>query len=235
MNFKKLIYKSFYKLIYSLDKGNKIPIGNSLPHDLQRLSNSRIDKIFDIGAHHGETAIEFAQFYKNSTIYSFEPVKQSFDLLEKNSKPYSNIKPFHLGIGSESEQREIHINEKYSTINSFLEQTNTSLNNTSEITNVMSLDDFVNENNISEIDILKIDTEGWELNVLEGAKNFLKAKSAQFVVCEVALEDNKNQTPFIDVFNTLTPMGYRFCCIYDVVVKNIKSNRAYGNALFVRK
>lgn len=54
--------------------------------------------IFDIGSNIGNFSISFADIYKNSNIFSFEPVKVTYDILEKNTNEYSNIYTFNFGL-----------------------------------------------------------------------------------------------------------------------------------------
>ena len=49
-----------------------------------------------MGAHHGESAKKYGLLFKNSEIYSFEPYKKSFDII--NNLNLNNLKLFNIGF-----------------------------------------------------------------------------------------------------------------------------------------
>ena len=58
--------------------------------------------ILDIGGNIGITSIFLAKVFPNASIYTFEPLKENFELLEKNIQNYPNIKAFNVGLGSKN-------------------------------------------------------------------------------------------------------------------------------------
>ena len=70
-----------------------------------------------------------------------------------------------------------------------------------------TLDNFCYEKNINNIDVLKIDTEGNELNVLKGAKKLLEKSNINIIYTEISqtkksfLEKEKNVIDFLDTYN----------------------------------
>lgn len=66
-------------------------------YKLQKLyPNPKI--IFDIGAHSGGYTKSLAEIYTDSTIYAFEPIKETFDVLTKNTEHLDNVKCFNFGL-----------------------------------------------------------------------------------------------------------------------------------------
>ena len=57
--------------------------------------------IFDIGGNIGITSIYLASIFPSSKIYTFEPLKENFEILKKNTSQYTNIRVFNFGLGSE--------------------------------------------------------------------------------------------------------------------------------------
>ena len=156
--------------------------------------------IFDIGAHKGET---IDLFYKNlnvNKIYSFEPNNNLFKILiEKKKYKKDKIKIFNLGFGNKTEVKELNIfkDTSSSTINFINENTNYFkrkkefmsffFNNTNFLVNkqkvqIKNLSEFIFDHSIDKIDILKIDTEGYEYKILKGLRNddFKKIKFLYF-------------------------------------------------------
>lgn len=65
--------------------------------------NDKKDIFFDLGANVGCFSMEFAKAYPNSTIYAFEPVHETFEILKENTKNFDNIKIFEFGFIDEDQ------------------------------------------------------------------------------------------------------------------------------------
>ena len=136
------------------------------------VNNLKPKIIIDVGANIGAASYFFAKEYPNSQIYSFEPTTINFILLQKNLKHFSNVKIFQKGVYEENKKQKIYINTKNPGTNSIYEKWRKF--DDYEYVNFINLKTFLKENNIKHIDILKIDTEGCEINILQSIKNFLK-------------------------------------------------------------
>ena len=154
--------------------------------------------IFDVGAHYGESIKLFNKELKIRKIYSFEASSKNYEILQKNILKYDSkkVETFNYGIGKEISQSYINqtLESSSSTINKFNEESNY-FKKKLKILNIKSknsfyyqlpiiiktLDDFIEKKQIEYIDLLKIDTEGYELNVLKGlSKNNSKIKLIYF-------------------------------------------------------
>ena len=194
--------------------------------------------IFDIGAHKGET---IDLFYKNlnvNKIYSFEPNNNLFKILiEKKKYKKDKIKIFNLGFGNKTEVKELNIfkDTSSSTINFINENTNYFkrkkkfmsffFNNTNFLVNkqkvqIKNLSEFIFDHSIDKIDILKIDTEGYEYKILKGLRNddFKKIKFLYF-------EHH---------YDLMINKGYKFSDIDKLLTTN-KFNRKYKLRMKFRK
>ncbi|MFY0607744.1 MAG: FkbM family methyltransferase [Cyclobacteriaceae bacterium] len=131
---------------------------------------------FDVGANVGEYSILLNQHFTNATILAFEPVKNTYDLLSQNTSHTKSIQAHHLGFGDQNHQAEIYS----SSTNSHSSMVGRAHTTTEEIhteeIELMRLSDFVLQHKIDRIDFLKIDVEGYEINVLRGAKELLQSK-----------------------------------------------------------
>jgi len=159
-----------------------------------KLFNNKFSKpivIFDVGAHYGETIKLFVKKLNVKKIYSFEASPKNFKILKTNvlKKKSENILIFNFGLGDK-------IGESY--INQTKETSSSTINNLNinskyfkkklKILNIkdkdsfhhqipiklVTLDHFIEKNSISNIDLLKIDTEGYEFNVLKGLSKYNK-------------------------------------------------------------
>jgi FkbM family methyltransferase len=123
--------------------------------------------VIDVGASFGTFPRIVKYFNPNTTIYCFEMTKLSYDILLKNT---AKLKRVFISNNAVGKSKGI---IKYYTDEDFPE--GSSINNskaTEKITQI-TLDSFITENKIKNISLLKIDTEGYEINVLKGAKKTL--------------------------------------------------------------
>jgi hypothetical protein len=100
---------------------------------------------------------------------------------------------------------------------------------------VETIDDFIKINGINEIDLLKIDTEGYEINVLNGAKNTLLNNQIKLIFLEVGLDNefNKRHQNMIDIQMYLTSKNFVFVGYYNVAHSLMPTKYHFANALYV--
>lgn len=148
--------------------------------------------ILDGGANVGFVSFQFFKKFKHSKIYSFEPNPSVFQKLETNLKKEANfIFPFNLGISDKKGELEFYKNSNTGT-SSFLEpndfhSSHLARKYTKINVPVISIGEFCSENNITSIDILKLDIEGFELKALQGCEKMLITEKIDFVFAEVNL------------------------------------------------
>ena len=165
---------------------------------LKRRNIDNFDVFLDIGAHKGESINLFASNFDINKIYSFEPNPISFEILRKNIKKINNkfsktkiilenfalgsenrkILMKHISESSSSTIRNLNTNSKYFKKKFFFLK---NLNNQSifeeiEVKQIL-LSEYVKKQKIKKITFIKIDTEGYELEVLKGAKDILDKTS----------------------------------------------------------
>ena len=121
------------------------------------------DIVFDVGAHIGAFSV-FASKLAGK-VYSFEPVAESFKILEENVALNSskNVFPLQSAISSETGFKDLYLCDENPGANSFYIKDRSSKK--AKVSTV-SLSDFVKSNNILAIDFMKMDCEGAEYNIL---------------------------------------------------------------------
>lgn len=132
--------------------------------------------VVDVGAHVGLYAIISTSMVSTTgKVYTFEPVPWLAQRLEDNARLNSmtNIKAFNMAVGAKSGKSNLYLSKCGGDEWSSLYQWRLSGNRYIEIP-VITLDEFIANNNIKRIDLLKVDTEGSELDVLLGAQGALK-------------------------------------------------------------
>ena len=145
------------------------------------LNTQKPISLIDVGSHKGEYISSIKKNFHIDKIYGFEPNDEIFNNLKKNFSS-NKIQLYNYGISNEkgevflnkniesssSSINELNINSKYYKKKFFL------LNflklkdvTTKSKIQVMRLDEFMNKNNIKKLDLLKIDTEGFEYNAIK--------------------------------------------------------------------
>jgi hypothetical protein len=120
--------------------------------------------------------------------------------------------------------------------NSLRNELSNSSSSAGELVTITTLGSFCAEQNISHIDFLKTDTEGFDLEVLKGAEAMLRSHRIQFILSEATLRpDDSYHTSFFRVTEYLSRFGYYFVDLYDhafVSSSPTPSPLDYCNVLF---
>ncbi len=202
-------FQYIFKTGYSCDA---IPLMLSLD---EKIKKSRIG--FDIGANIGITSIWMA---KNSGIvYSFEPEPNNIQRFKQNLSInfINNVNIINKAVSDIDGQAELFLYESYGHhsladkhVSNVLEKIN--------VETVM-LDTFCKDHNILEIDVLKVDVEGYELNVLNGCKELLLSGKIHLIIFEHSpILFRKQQRELEQVIKYLMGMNYEIYRLDNTVV-----------------
>ena len=192
--------------------------------------------LFDIGANVGQTSAKFISKFIEPRIYCFEPVKNTFALLTQNLKNYPSIKLYQLAMGEKPGKVEIYHKEntQLNTLVSALNEPAKNNGSTSEVIEITTVDEFVKINGLTKIHLLKSDTEGFEKQVIEGAKNMLSSKRIDMLYIEVGFNTEDIQHNYwLDIVNVLKGYQYYFAGLFEVNYDG-KISICYANALFLK-
>ncbi len=142
------------------------------------LNLSKDNTIFiDIGAHFGFYTLLIGSKRKNNKIVAFEPVPENFDILKKNIElnDIKNVDVYNLAVSNKCETTKFNVAE-HSCSSGFYHHPLSETVKTIDV-EALTIDDFLRGSDISHDlpVIIKIDTEGHDLIVLEGMKETLKS------------------------------------------------------------
>lgn len=192
--------------------------------------------VFDVGANKGQSYKDFRLALPNARIFCFEPAPETFKSLEEtvNNDPLATTHCFALA----AQPATFAFTTGLDSGNRIVEKDVSNLQNTIEVEAIRG-DDFCRQNQIERVDFLKIDTEGYDLDVLVGFSELLREKRilAVQVECGTSL-DNRFHVHLERFIHFLHPYNYRLHSIVDPVRKIHKTRQKlqgiwYCNAVFV--
>lgn len=238
---KKLIKKIIYKLGFDLKRHNSHQKKINL-NDLLKDYVFSNPIIIDVGGNKGQSIEKYLQIFDEPIIHTFEPIKSEYEYMCNKFKNNKNIFLNNFALGDKTEEKEFNVTAK--TGNSSFNKINPGTDwlklrskqfNTSEegyVTsvqkvNVIKLDDYCEDNNISIIDLVKIDTQGYEDKVLEGSLNLIKQNKIKAIVTEIMFDNvYEKYFSFSDIEKFLIPYNFRMVGI------NMSNNDLFSSLVF---
>ena len=192
--------------------------------------DARFDVLIDVGAHKGETISNFLKNFKIKNIYSFEASKSTCQVLEsnidriRNVYKESNIEVFNFGVGNSVEskifyelpdsnsstfnlidQKSSYFKRKNKILSFFFKK---KINIKENYVSQIKLSQFIKNKELIKIDILKIDTEGYELEVIKGLEE--KIKIVNFIYFEHHYDNMlKKNYKFSEIHNFLLDNDFK--------------------------
>jgi len=236
---KKIIAGILRKCGYQISKTHtleyKISVG-----EYKWLQDYGIKTVIDVGANIGQFALMIHKIINDAAIYSFEPISECYKELVNKEDQINKLKCFNLALGKETREGVINRNE-FLPSSSILDMESlhkeafpyTAKTNQEKI-NITSLDKIHNEIDWIQKILLKIDVQGYELEVLEGAKNSLN--SVDLIIVETTfLKLYNNQPLFEDVYNFLYSRSFRYRGNFDQIINPNTGRILQADAIFVKE
>ncbi|WP_427160056.1 FkbM family methyltransferase [Aliinostoc sp. HNIBRCY26] len=211
-----------------------LPWGLNIYKDIKRLvPHWSPQVIFDVGANMGQTAVAFHDVWPNAQIFSFEPVQNTFNVLEKSVDKLPNVKAVPLALGSASGEATIKIFSN-SRLASLDHEVSVRPAIKYEQIKISTVDEFCDLHSIDRVCFLKIDTEGHDLEVLKGSISYLKNSKIDFVLAEFSTTSMPGKVTITDIDELLRKYDMTCVGIYDQAFWK-DANIYFGNVLFVRE
>lgn len=223
------------------------PLGIHPYKDIAKFIREDENKItvFDVGANEGQSVIQMQENFNPTKIHCFEPNETAFFKLKRNNDKNKIVVTNNFGLGKANETKDFFENE-LSDMSSFLELGEKGWGRTGapKRVTIETIDNYCSKNQIGFIDLLKIDTQGFELEVMKGAANALKNNKIHLVLMEVTFAKiYDGLPPFDQLYKLLTESGFRLVTFYgqhyhdgliswtDVLFINEKINESQKNNL----
>jgi FkbM family methyltransferase len=219
-----------------------LPFGVDYQNDIQRLadiSHHPVNVFFDVGANIGQTSLCALKNFPDATIYAFEPHEATFAALCSNIGT-PRVHAFNLALSDRRGEAEFFDYGALATSNSLVgdAQYAARIKHQVSVTTVEcdTLDSLCQGLNIERIDVLKVDTEGHDLAVLQGAERMLSERRIRFVYVEFNTLGPKSGTTggaLLPISSMLEPLGFRFVASYAEYMITTGDLFVTSNALFV--
>ena len=190
-----------------------LPHGTDLMSDLKKVGLwPKNPLIFDVGAHLGQTALALVKASPSAEIHCFEPASLNYGKLSQALAGYPSIHLWKMALADLPGQLRLYL-KNHSTTHSLV---NAKGSTDSEVVRVDTLDAFCECQGIGKIHFCKIDTEGADLAVLQGASAMIQRRQIDFIQVETSTrEDVDVFSPFQKVNDYLTGAGYELFGFYE--------------------
>lgn len=232
----KIFFRKIISKLYTLSR---------VYNDLQRLKYFidlyKINLVFDIGANTGQFAKSIRRYDYKDQIISIEPLQREFKILNIHFREDKKFKSYNYALGCENKKTNINVAEN--SVSSSLYEPNLQHYNVDkrsqtldkEKIELIKLDDLIK---LKKIDIfkntmLKIDTQGSEMNILLGANNFLK--SVKIILLELSFKDLYNiNNSYIDILDFLDKKNFKLIDFF-YGVRDKKNNKLIQADILLEK
>ena len=231
---KKLINILGYNISRINNKYENIDLDTLLPEKI----NNPNPVVFDVGANKGQSVEKFKKIFNDPIIHSFEPNKDVYDIMYTKFKDDDKVFCNNFALGNKIEDKHFNITEKtgkssfynLNTSEDWIKNRNnryTTYVTSKQKVKVFTIDDYCKDKGINEIDLLKMDTQGYEDKILEGSINYLKNDKIKFVIAEIIFNDYYDEYfLFSNIEKHLVPNNFR------LVGMEINNNNIFQGAVF---
>ncbi|MFI5459577.1 MAG: FkbM family methyltransferase [Isosphaerales bacterium] len=192
--------------------------GNFQSHvsDSRYFSIPRDAVIFDVGANIGSMCLNFAKRAPEGLVYAFEPTEYAYNKLLRNLSLNpdiaARIQAIHAYVSNHSAEAQLvtaYSSWKVDGLEVAVHPIHGGLSRPAEVSRIVTIDEFCRDQGIERVDLIKTDTDGHELDVLQGARETLR-NHRPVVVFEIGdyllRERGHHFGQFLDLFD---PLGYR--------------------------
>jgi len=219
---------------------NYILLPNALMPEISAASQVCIDKrfhpfdaipvkiqakwIMDVGANVGDVTVAALESYPECNVICFEPVKETFNKLQQNVMRYgTRTHLYNFALANEDGGAEINLTTFHGA-NSIMPQApfhkhfNPHVQESGkEIITLKRLDDIADKLPARHIDIMKIDVEGYEVEVIKGAEQFI-CNCVDTIIIEISLmrDPSWRQQAIVQIISLLDKFGFALINIFDL-------------------
>lgn len=192
--------------------------------------------VMDIGANRGQTSKRLARGFPGAEVHCFEPTPASHEVLRRNLERFPNARAHALAFGPEKKTARFFLRSHHET-NSFLQLEKPEPGSAPESSievEMQQLDDYVPSQGWSDVHVLKINAEGYDLAILNGGKRLLEEGRIHLVFTEMNFQQlYQGQGGFLDLHAFLGGLGYSLVGCYETASAPTGES-LWSNGLYVK-
>lgn len=221
------------------ERNYRLSLGQNGIDDLSRhLDFPKVKTIGDIGANIGESSIQFSSIFSNGRIHAFEPAPIIFNEFVKNTADRDRIYCYNYGVGEQEGAASFYRHDN-SLLSSFVIAgeiiSNDNFPEPKIINaNVITIDQFDAFN--QGIDFLKIDTQGFDLEVLRGADKLIHEGKIKSILIEVNFGNwYESSFNYPQIFEYLHQRHFNMVGMYNLTYSKGRGMVSWGDFLFLHE
>jgi FkbM family methyltransferase len=203
--------------------------------DIRRLTKVPKPIVFDVGANIGQSVKVFRECFKQPLIHAFEPSPRIFSMLEARTAGVPNLRVVNMALGAHSGAAQ------------FFENTVPDMSSLLPLgpegwgdigaqydVKVSTIDEYCESNRVERIDVLKLDTQGYDLEVLKGAQGLMLRGRIRLVLMEFIFSEMYKGLPRLDeIWKLLADHGFSLVTFYRFYYRN--GAVSWTDALFAHR
>lgn len=208
---------------------------------LARLSqySERRGAVLDIGVNRGTIALSLARLYSDLPLHLIEPIPAQCRFLEDRFARFPTLRVHQLALSDRNGRAEFHIADHTGSSSLYTNSGDEAARHSTHATaqtitvDLARLDDWATAQGISHIACMKIDTQGSEFSILQGAEHLLAAQAIDMLMLEWFALPHYDGVPLLDeILGLMRGHGY---WLYDIFPsKRLKNGQLrFGDAVFI--
>ncbi len=201
--------------------------------------------VLDVGANVGFFSQGVLQAATNTIVHAFEPFPEAYDRLQDLAKRFEERLFPHMNAMSDKPGASLLFLNSADVTNSLLPNADSAADyqpahysdpvGTLEVA-LNTVDAFCKKESISTIHLLKIDTQGTDLNVLKGARELIENSEVCLILVEVLFVPMySDQCWFHEIQTWLTARGFQLVQLYEINRDDSLRFSKWADALFVSR
>lgn len=212
---------------------------NGVNSEHQWLKNMGIRTVIDIGANEGQFAEKIKKILPSARIICFEPLKEPFEKLQNKFESKSNFELYNFALGNENSRKTIYRNE-YSPSSSMLPMKDThkkafpfTEKEFEETIELRKLDDFLKSSEVEKPLLVKIDVQGFEIDVIRGGAEIIR--NTDIIIIETSfVELYENNPLFDDIYKSLLSFGFIYSGMFEQLNSPIDGKPLQQDSVFIK-
>jgi FkbM family methyltransferase len=166
----------------------------------------------DVGSHRGEMTTALLKHFPQAKAILFEPTPENYNFLKARFSHIQSIQIFNCALSNTEGKSQFYVASDSAT-NSLLNSNSSSTNQIQ--VSIQTLDNILQISEFETIDFIKIDTQGNDLKVLEGAAETIKIHSPAILVESIFVNLYQGQCSYYDIFSLMQSHQYCLAGFYN--------------------